>query len=242
MARFDEHNMMSRIPRRRAGKDDKIESDAYLESFFCIALTSGLLLGSSYDLEKPSINDLYKQGEVMSQLTDRMVRAAKLDVNLYEEVEADTSAMGQAMAVVILASLAAGIGSISTSGGAGILIGTLSALAGWFIWAYLTFFIGTKMLPEPQTDSNPGELLRTIGFSSAPGVLRIIGIIPGLYTLVFIISGIWMLIAMIIAVRQALDYQSTGRAIGVCLIGWLVQILVLGLMVSLFVGPTQGTM
>ncbi len=173
----------------------------------------------------------------MSQLIDRMLRAAKLDVNLYEEVEADQSAMGQAMMVVILASLAAGIGTINTAGIMGIVIGTLTALAGWFIWAYLTYFIGTKMLPEPQTESSPGELLRTIGFSSAPGLIRVLAIIPGLATIVFLISGVWMLVAMIIAVRQALDYQSTLRAVGVCVIGWIIQVLVIGLMVALFAAP-----
>ncbi|MFO8048990.1 MAG: hypothetical protein R6U29_08155 [Desulfosudaceae bacterium] len=75
------------------------------------------------------------------------------------------------------------------------------------------------MLPEPQTESSPGELLRTIGFSSAPGLIRVLAIIPGLATIVFLISGVWMLVAMIIAVRQALDYQSTPRAVGVCVIG-----------------------
>ena len=159
----------------------------------------------------------------MSSFTDRMVRAAKLDVNLYEEVEADQQAMGQAMAVVVLASLAAGIGSIGTTGIGGLILGTVGALIGWFIWAYLTYFIGTKLLPEPQTESDPGELLRTIGFSSSPGLIRVIGIIPGLSNIVFLIASIWMLIAMVIAVRQALDYQSTFRAIGVCIIGWIVQ-------------------
>ena len=46
----------------------------------------------------------------MASLGNRMIRAAKLDVSLYEEVEADTGATGQAMLVVVLSSLAAGIG------------------------------------------------------------------------------------------------------------------------------------
>ncbi|RMD88666.1 MAG: hypothetical protein D6813_11740 [Calditrichaeota bacterium] len=170
----------------------------------------------------------------MASFTDRMIRAAKLDINLYEEVEADTTAFGQAMGVVIIASLAAGIGSIGKVGGQGIIGGTISALIGWFVWAYLTYFIGTKLLPEPQTSSNPGELLRTIGFSSSPGVIRILGIIPGLYTIVFFIANVWMLVAMVIAVRQALDYTSTFRAVGVCIIGWIVQLVILWILVSIF--------
>jgi len=172
----------------------------------------------------------------MASLMDRMIRAAKLDVHLYEEVEADTGAMGQAMGVVVLSSVAAGIGSIARGGLGGILMGTIAALIGWYVWAYLTYFIGTKLLPEPQTKANHGELLRTIGFSSSPGLIRVLGVIPGLAPLVFLASGIWMLVAMIIAVRQALDYTSTLRAVGVCLIGWIVQAIILGLLFSILGG------
>jgi hypothetical protein len=151
-----------------------------------------------------------------------MIRAAKLDVHLYEEVEADQGAMGQATTVVVLSAVAAGVGS-GSAGLLAIVFGTIAALVGWYVWAFLTYFIGTRLLPEPQTRADHRELLRTIGFSSTPGVLRVFGIIPGLRSVVFLVAGVWMLVAMIIAVRQALDYRSTLRAVGVCLIGWLVQ-------------------
>lgn len=170
----------------------------------------------------------------MSQFKDRLVRAAKLDVHLYEEVEADTKATAQAMGTVVLSSVAAGIGVLSRAGVGGILWGTVAALLSWYIWAYLTFFIGTKLLPEPQTRADPGELLRTIGFSSAPGLLRVLGIIPGMAAIVFPVAALWMLAAMVVAVRQALDYSGTWRAVAVCLIGWFVQALLLaGLLISL---------
>ena len=169
----------------------------------------------------------------MSSFSDRLFRAAKLDVNLYEEVEADKGALGQAIAVVILSSIAAGLGSIAKAGISGILTGTILALVGWFIWAYLTYIIGTKLLPTPKTEANYGELLRTIGFSSSPGLIRVLGIIPGLAGIVFLVAGVWMLVAMIIAVRHALDYQSTLRAVGVCIIGWIIQAIVLGIFFSM---------
>ena len=172
----------------------------------------------------------------MASFTDRMIRAAKLDANLYEEVEADKGAMGQAMAVVILASVAAGIGTIGAIGIKGLVLGSIAALLGWFIWAFLTYFIGTKLLPEPQTKADYGELLRTIGFSSSPGVLRVLGIIPSLGGILNFLIGIWMLVAMVIAVRQALDYKSTWRAVGVCLIGWIIQFVILVLLSGLFGG------
>jgi len=180
-----------------------------------------------------------RKATIMTPFVDRMIRAAKLDVNLYEEVEADKGAMSQAMSVVVLSSLAGGIGFMQDAGLMGLLIGTVGSLVGWYIWAFLTYIIGTKLLPEPQTHADHGELLRTIGFSSAPGMIRVLGIIPGLGGLVNLLAGVWMLIAMVIAVRQALDYHSTYRAIGVCLIGWIVQIVVLALIVSMVGGVPE---
>ena len=166
---------------------------------------------------------------------NRVIRAAKLDVALYEEVEADTTATSQAVGIVVLSAIAAGVGARS-GGFGGIIIASVGALISWYIWAYLTYWIGAKFLPEPQTHATHGELLRTIGFSSSPGLLRVLGVIPGLRGIVFLVAGIWMLVAMVIAVRQALDYQSTWRAVGVCVIGWIVQGIVLALVLSLFGG------
>ena len=166
-------------------------------------------------------------GGLMQNYIDRIVRAAKLDINLYEEVEADKGAMGQAIGVVVLSSIAAGIGSVGTIGVKGIIIGAITALIAWYVWAYMTYFIGAKILPEPQTKADHGELLRTIGFSSSPGLIRVLAIIPGISGIIFTIASIWMLTAMVIAVRQALDYQSTLRAVGVCIIGWVIQAIIL---------------
>ena len=172
----------------------------------------------------------------MNFFINRMMRAAKLDVNLYEEVEADKTAMGQAVTVVILSSVAAGLGGIAKAGMSGLVVGAVAALVGWLIWAYLTYLIGTKLLPEPQTKADYGELLRTIGFSSSPGIIRVLGIIPGLFWIVSTAASVWMLVAMVIAVRQALDYSNTLRAVGVCAIGWVIQILIMSVLFS-FVGP-----
>lgn len=175
----------------------------------------------------------------MSSFTNRLVRAAQLDEKLYEEVEADKGALGQAMAVVVLSSVAAGVGSFG-GGLDRILIGTVGALIGWYIWAYLIYFIGAKLLPEPQTQADHGQLLRTVGFSSAPGLIRILGILPGIGGgVVFLGASLWMLAAMVVAARQALDYQSTLRAVGVCAIGWLIQTAILITLLILLERATQ---
>jgi hypothetical protein len=169
----------------------------------------------------------------MATFADRFVGALKLDTHTFEEVEADQGALGQAIAVVVLSSLAAAIGSAGLRGSRGIIYALIGALAGWVIWAGLTYLIGTRVLPTGQTRSDLPEMLRTTGFAAAPGVIRVLGILPVLGWLAFAISGIWMLAAFVVAVRQALDYTSTWRAIGVCLIGWiaygLVSLIVLAL-------------
>ena len=171
-----------------------------------------------------------------SQFINRMIRASKLDVTLYEEVEADKSATVQAAIVVVLSSLAAGVGALSL-GASNFIMAPIFSLISWYIWAYLIYLIGTKLFPEPNTKADHGQLLRTIGFSSAPGLIRIFGFTPELMSITFIGAGIWMLVAMVIAVRQALDYESTWRAIGVVVIGFLVQAIVLIMLLRIF-GPS----
>jgi hypothetical protein len=174
----------------------------------------------------------------MASFSERIIRAAKLDPNLYEEVEADEGAMGQAVAVVVLSAVAAGIAAVGEGGLGGIVMRTLVALVAWCLWAFVTYLIGTKLLPEPQTESNYGELLRTLGFASAPGLIRVIGIVPGLGGIVFSIAGLWMLVAMVIAVRQALDYESTWRAIAVCAIGFIAYSIIMSFVIGLLVKPS----
>ena len=164
---------------------------------------------------------------------NRIIRACKLDVNLYEEVEADKSATFQAAGVVVLSSLAAGVGALSL-GTSNFLMAPLLSLASWFVWAYLVYFIGVKIFPESTTEADHGQLLRTIGFSSAPGLIRVFGVIPNLTSIVFIVASIWMLVAMVIAVRQALDYKSTWRAVGVVVTAFLIQTIILVTIVKLF--------
>jgi hypothetical protein len=171
----------------------------------------------------------------MATFGERMLRAARLDAALYEEVEADTTATRQALGVVVLASVAAGIGLGAGLGG--MIVGILISLPTWYLWAFLTYWIGTRMLPEPQTSASHGELLRVIGFAAAPGVIRVLGIIPFLRGLVFFVAAVWMLVAGVVAVRAALDYRSTWRAVVVVAIGWIVQWLVILLVLSLVRHP-----
>jgi Zn-dependent protease len=175
----------------------------------------------------------------MASLTERMVGAAKLDAATYEEVEADTTATSQAMLVVVLANIAAGFGAFRELGFGGLLVTTLVALISWYVWAFVTYFVGTRFLPGPRTQADLGQLLRPLGFSAAPGLIRVLGIIPGLTAVVTFIAAVWMLVAMVIAVRQGLDYEGTGRAVGVCLIGLACYVIV-GVVLATILGVTAG--
>ena len=164
-----------------------------------------------------------------ADLVSRMMRAMKLDASLYEEVERDSGALTQAVMVVVISSICAGVGSLIGSlfrGGLGLgLFGAISgiilALIGWLIWSFLTYIIGTKLLKGPRTSADYGELLRTIGFSSAPGVFSVLNFIP----FASLIVGLWQLAAMVIAVRQALDFD-TVKAVLTCVIGWFANLLI----------------
>ena len=176
----------------------------------------------------------------MASLTERMIGAAKLDAATYEEVEADATATPQAMLVVVLASVAAGFGVLRVVGIGGLLMAALASLLGWYVWAFITYFVGTRLLPGPKTQADVGQLLRTIGFSAAPGLIRVLGIVPGLYILVSFVASLWMLVTMVVAVRQALDYESTGRAVAVCVIGLIFNLVVLFLLSRLLGVPLGG--
>lgn len=161
------------------------------------------------------------------QFIARMVRAAKLDSVLYEEVKPDKDATLQALVVVLISSLAASIGASTYTDLTGLVTAGLMALLAWYVWAFISYIIGTKLFPVSQTSARHRELWRTLGFASAPGVLRVFGAVPGLTGIAFLGAAVWMLIAAIIAVRQALNYTSTVRAAGVCIPGWLVHVFLL---------------
>ena len=166
---------------------------------------------------------------------NRVFRAIKIDIDLYEEVEKDKSATIQAGIVVVLSSLAAGVGALQL-GASNFLFAPILSLLSWYVWAYVIYFVGVKLFGGPNTKSNHGELLRTIGFSSAPGLIRVFGITPDLMAVTFIGSAFWMLACMVVAVKAALDYNSLWKAFGVVVVSWLFQAFFLFSIIVLFRG------
>jgi hypothetical protein len=169
----------------------------------------------------------------MASIQNRVIGALQLNVATFEEVEHDQTATGQAALVVLAGAISGGLGTGRLTG---IVLGAILGLAGWAVGSYVVMFVGTRLLPGKNTEADFGQLARTIGFAQAPNLLGILGIVPILGYLVRLVLGIWVLVAMVIAVRQALDYDDTFRAVIVCVIAWVIMFVMTMLVATLGVG------
>ncbi len=158
-------------------------------------------------------------------MLSRMIGAARLDPHTYEEIEHDSAATMQAAIVVVIVALAAGIGSISL-GITALFFGIVAGIVQWALWAFVTFILGTTLFNTPATGANWSQLARTTGFAQTPGLLRIFGFIPFLGPLLVAIGAVWQFAAMVVAVKQALDYTSKWRAVGVVVAGFILVLIV----------------
>lgn len=178
------------------------------------------------------------QATATNGFVQRLIGAMAMDVAIYEEVEADSTATLQALGVVVLSSGATGIGAMGFGAAASQIPAIVAiALMTWAAWALLTFEVGARILPTLGTRANIGQLLRTIGFSTAPGLLLAFAAIPAAAAPAFAMVGLWLLVTMVYAVKRALDYTSTARAVAVCLFGWMLAA-VIALGIGLLFGPT----
>jgi len=163
---------------------------------------------------------------MISTFLNRIFRSVKIDPEVFNEVQKDKNATSSAAIVVILSSTAAGIGAVSLGVG-NFIVAPIFSLISWFVWAYIVYFVGVKLFPDPKTKTTQFALLRAIGFSSAPGIIRIFGFNEDLMTVTFIGSAFWMLACMIVAVRETLNYKSLWKALGVVIISWFMQAFIL---------------
>ena len=158
-------------------------------------------------------------------MISRMLRASMLDAHVYEEVESDSSAIVQAVLIVVVVAVARGVATLSvTDNILGIGFGIIAGLLSWAVWAFITYMVGTKLLKTGDTESSWGELARVTGFAQSPGILFLIAVVPVVGTWILPVVSLWQLAAMVVGIRQALDYTSTFRAIGVVLIGFVAVI------------------
>jgi cytosine/adenosine deaminase-related metal-dependent hydrolase len=165
-------------------------------------------------------------------LIGRMIRAARLEADVYEEVEHDREATRQAAMVVVLTSIAGGIGAGFAFGIGGLVLAIAAGLFGWALYAWITYFIGTRIFAGPETDADWGELARTLAFANSPRALLIVGVVPLLAGVVVTIVLVWIAVATVVALRAALDF-STGRAIATGLVGFIIYGIIGGVLAVL---------
>ncbi len=170
----------------------------------------------------------------MNRFFIRAWRAAKLDVSVFEEVMADMKANTQSIIVVFLYGAAVAYGTFGRAGVAGINGAIIITLIGWYIWAFSTYFAGVRLFPETQTTADRKAFMRAMGFASSPGWLRLLGLLPGLGGAIFVGASVWMVVAAVVAVKKALNYQSTQRAAVITVVCWILSTLIQGLMYIIF--------
>ena len=169
---------------------------------------------------------------MISIFFNRVFRSIKIDPDVYDEVQKDKTATLSAAFVVVISSLAAGIAA-KQLGASSFIFAPILSLLSWFVWAYIVYFVGVKLFPDPKTKTSHAALLRAIGFSSAPGIIRVFGFTPELMTVTFVGSALWMLACMVVAVRQTLNFKSLWKALGVVIMSWFVQAFLLISVLSL---------
>ena len=169
---------------------------------------------------------------------NRFLGAAMLDVKLYQEVAGEPRFLNQAWITVLIYAMLASWGSFGRAGAVGSNIGLITAVIGWYVWAFSTYFCAIKWFRETSTDAERGDrktVIRVMGFACAPGVIRLLGLLPGMGILTIVVSSVWMIAAATVAVKVALEIESTARAAGACIIGWIIGAIAQGLlMVILF--------
>ena len=162
-------------------------------------------------------------------ILQRMLGAASLNRHTYEEVERDSGAMVQALIVVVVVAAAIGAGSLLKGDGdlvRGLLFGVLRGVLSWAVWALLVWIVGSKILRTSETEASWGQVSRCTGFAQTPGLLVFFIFVPGLGAIFEIVPRLWQFAAMLVGVRQALDYQSIWRAFFVVAIGFIPVIII----------------
>jgi hypothetical protein len=161
----------------------------------------------------------------MASFQDRVIGALRLQASTFEDVEHDATATSQAAMVVLAAAVSGAIGGMRGGyfGIVAVVMSIIFSLIGWAVGAAVVWLVGTRLFPGKNTEADYGQLLRCVGFAQAPGLFGILGIIPILGLLVRLVIAIWGLVAVIVAIRQALDYDETLKAVIVAVVAWVIM-------------------
>ena len=162
-------------------------------------------------------------------MLQRVVRAVTFDVKFFNEVKSDISLNQEALIVVAVSSLLAAIGSITGGIGYALLL-VIWGVLGYYIWSYVTWLVGKNFFGG---SGDVGELQRTLGYAWAPRALGLLGIVPCVGWVFGLVGALWSLGVGILAVREGMQVD-TGKAIATTFVGWVIVLVITGLLGLIF--------
>lgn len=166
----------------------------------------------------------------MNTFVSRMIRVAKLDASLFEELINDPSTQGQSVWVVAILAMATGYGMFSRAGVTAVNSCLVTTFFAWYFWAFTLYFISTYLFRNTVTKTDRKTVLRVVAFASAPGVLRLLGVIPHTTGILFIVTSVWIIAASAIGIKLAFKIPHTGFAVLLCTGTWLLSFIVQSLL------------
>jgi hypothetical protein len=161
----------------------------------------------------------------MKPIFKRMQRAIRLDQHLFEEIVADPTTQGQSVWVMALFAMATAFGSFGLAGGTAVNIALLTTMLAWYVWAFSVFYCGTHILGTSDKLVDRKAIMRVMAFACAPGIIRLLGLIPKSTTVILILSSVWILVAAVMGVKKVFTRASTAKVAVLCVGTWVVATL-----------------
>lgn len=162
-----------------------------------------------------------------------MFRAAKLDGSLFEEIINDPSTYAQSIWVVAILAMATGYGMFGRAGVTAVNSCLVTTFFAWYFWAFSLYFVSTYLFRNSITKTDRKTIIRVVAFASAPGIFRLLGVIPQTSGILFIVTSLWIIAASVVGIKIAFKISHTGLAIFICTSTWLLSFIVQGLLLLL---------
>lgn len=160
----------------------------------------------------------------MKGLFQRLFRAMRLDGQLFEEVVSDSSIQGQSVWAVAIFAMATAFGTFTLISGTAVNIGLLTAMIGWYVWAFSIFYLGSRIL-SLKAGADRKTIMRVMAFACAPGIFRILGIIPKTTAIIFAVTSIWILVTAIFGLKKAFPESPSFKISLITIFTWVVATL-----------------
>jgi hypothetical protein len=167
------------------------------------------------------IRQPWSHGEGMKILFARLFRVIRLDQSMFDEIASDPSLQPHSVWAVAIFAMATSFGLFSSAGGTTVNIVLITTMLAWYVWAFSVFYIGSRAFRAETSPVDRKAVMRVVAFASAPGLIRLLGLIPKSFVILLLISSIWILIAAVIGLKKVFVQTSTSRIAAVTVGTWL---------------------